>query len=124
MFSQRRNGISLRPIVEGPSYKGRTNGQVHVVDTSAILNADRLSVFVTNRSPQGPGTVHVSLSDRPIVALDDTDILTGPNAKAANSFAQPAVIRSQPFTDVHIAGGSATIELPPLSVAAMTFRLG
>jgi alpha-N-arabinofuranosidase len=124
MFSQRRDGISLRPIVEGPSYKGQTNGQVHVVDTSAILNADRLSVFVTNRSPHEPGTVHVNLADRSIVALDNADILTGPDAKAANSFAQPDVIRSQPFTAVHIADGSATIELPPLAVAAMTFRLG
>jgi alpha-N-arabinofuranosidase len=89
-----------------------------------ILNADRLSVFVTNRSPHEPSTVHVNLADRSIVALDNADILTGPDAKAANSFAQPDVIRSQPFTDVHIADGSATIELPPVSVAAMTFRLG
>jgi alpha-N-arabinofuranosidase len=81
-------------------------------------------VFVTNRSPHEPGMVHVNLADRSIAALDNADILTGPDAKAANSFAQPDVIRSQPFTAVHIAGGSATIELPPLSVAAMTFRLG
>jgi alpha-L-arabinofuranosidase len=81
-------------------------------------------VFVTNRSPREPSTVHVNLADRSIVALDSADILTGPDAKAANSFAQPDLIRSQPFTDVHIAEGSATIELPPLAVTALTFRLG
>jgi alpha-L-arabinofuranosidase len=49
-------------------------------------------------------------------------VLTGPSAKACNSFEQPDVVESAPFTDVRIADGRATTELPPLSVAALTFQ--
>ena len=124
MFSRRREGTSLRPVVTGPAYEGRTNGRVNVVDASAILDADQLHVFATNRSLDEPASVQVELADRTVAALDSAELLTGPGPKAANSFEQPDVVRSQPFEDVRIAAGRAGVELPPLSVAAMTFRLG
>ena len=123
MFSRRREGASLRPAVTGPIYEGRTNGQVHYVDTSAILDNGRLHVFATNRSLDETTTVHVELADRPLVALEDGEILSGPDAKAANSFERPAVVTSRAFSDVHVAHDGASFELPPLSVAALTFRL-
>ena len=123
MFSKRRDGVSLRPVVRGPAYEGKTNGRVHYIDTSAILNSDKLTVFATNRHLQKSATVHIRLSDCSIVTLEIAEILTGPNAKAANSFEQPDVIQSESFTDVRITDGQATAELPPLSVAAMTFCL-
>ena len=58
---------------------------------------------------------------RNIAALDSAKLLTGPGPKAANSFEQPDLIKPQPFEDVRIAAGRAEVELPPLSVAAMTF---
>jgi alpha-N-arabinofuranosidase len=123
MFSRRRDGISLQPTVQGPTYEGKTNGQAHYIDSSAILNGRQLSVFATNRSLEEPAIVHVRLADCPIAGLDSAEVLTGPSAKAANSFEQPDVICSRPFTDVRITDGRATAELPPLSVAAITFRL-
>ena len=50
MMSKRREGISLRTAVDGPSYEGKTNGVVSYVDASAIMNEDALHVFLTNRS--------------------------------------------------------------------------
>jgi alpha-N-arabinofuranosidase len=129
MFSRRREGISLWPAVDGPAYEGRTNGRVHVFDNSAILDrrAGRLHVFVTNRSVTEIGCVRVDLAGRAIVGLESGELLTGPGAKAANSFEQPDVVVSRSFVDagvdVTIAGGAATLELPPLSVAAMSFDL-
>ena len=129
MFSRRRGGVSLRPVVDGPTYEGKTNGRVHTIDSSAILNLDdsRLHVFATNRSLTEPASVRVKLADRAIIALDSGELLTGPGAKAANSFEQPRVVRSHPFADanvgVEIVEGDAFLKLPPLSAAAMTFRL-
>jgi alpha-N-arabinofuranosidase len=123
MFSQRRNGISLKPIVDGPTYESQTNGPTPYIDTSAILNGDTLHIFATNRHLSETASVQVNLVDQPITALDSAEILTGPDAKAANSFEQPDVIKPQPLTEVHIAKDKVTAELPPLSVAAMTFRL-
>jgi alpha-N-arabinofuranosidase len=126
MFSRRREGVALLPAVDGPSYEGKINGRVHYIDTSAILDDDRVHVFATNRSLDEPTDVHIQVADRAIAGLEQAELLTGPNAKAANSFEQPEVIRSRPFdakVSVEIAAGVFSVELPPLSVVAMTLRL-
>lgn len=123
MFSRRRHGVSLRPAVAGPSYESATNGRVNYVDTSAILGDGLLSIFVTNRSQDKSTIVDIACADVELKELADAELLTGPDAKAANSFDQPDVVRSRPFDDVAIASGKAQVNLPPLSLAAMTFRL-
>ena len=121
MYSRRREGVSLLPAVQGPSYESKTNGQVHFIDTSAILNQDRLSVFLSNRSLDELALVHIHLANHDLVSLESGELVTGPDAHAANSFECPDVIRSQPFTEVRVTEGRAAVELPPLSVAALTF---
>jgi len=96
---------------------------VYCIDTSAILNGNRLHVFVTNRSLDASALVNIQLADHELVTLNSGESLTGPGAKASNSFEQPNVIMAQPFQDVRIANGGAMLDLPRLSVAAMTFRL-
>jgi len=123
MFSRRREGVSLRPVVDGPTYEGRTNGRVNYIDTSAILDSDRLHVFATNRSLEEYANVYVRLIDRAIVKLAGAELLTGPHAKAANSFEQPDVVGLRAYSEVELAQGEASLKLPPLSVVAMTFGL-
>ena len=123
MFSRRREGISLKPVVQGPVYEGRVNGQVSYLDTSAILNGNLLQLFVTNRSPNEPLSLEVDLADCPISGLVEAETLTGPDPKAANSFEQPDLIRAQPFTELSVVNGRAVTSLPPLSVAALTLQL-
>jgi alpha-N-arabinofuranosidase len=127
MFSRRREGVSLRLAVEGPAYESKTHGRVGYVDSSAILDGDALHVFVTNRHLTQAAEVRVTLADGDLAALAEAELLTGPGAKAANSFEQPDVVQSRSFAEagleVKIAGGDARVELPPLAVAAMTFRL-
>ena len=124
MFSRRREGASLRPVVTGPSYTGQTNGQAHYIDTSAIVNSDRLHVFASNRHLTEAAPVRVALSDQAITAFDNGELLTGPSATAANSFEQPNIVKPIPLTGVKITNGQAQVELPPLSVVAMTLSLG
>ena len=83
-----------------------------------------MHVFLTNRSLEEAASARVILADRVIVKVDSVEVLTGPHAKAANSFEQPDVIRTRSLTDVRIIEGEATLLLPPLSVAAATLRLG
>jgi alpha-N-arabinofuranosidase len=124
MFAKRREGVALRPVVTGPTYEGKTYGRVNYVDASAIVNGDTLHVFATNRSVNEVAALRVKVADRPIVALENAELLTGADPKAANTFEQPNVIRSQSFTNTQIVSGEARLELPPLSVVAMTVRLG
>jgi alpha-N-arabinofuranosidase len=125
MFAKRRGGVSLCPAVSGPAYEGKTNGVVHFIDASAVLDAEgkRLHVFATNRSPDEQAEVRVQLAGAGIASLQDAEILTGPGAKAANTYEDQGVVRSAAFGEVAIANGVATASLPPLSLAAMTFRL-
>jgi alpha-L-arabinofuranosidase len=107
----------------GPAYSGKTNGRVPYIDASAILDGDRLHVFATNRSLDESAQVRVHVADREIVALESAESLTGPDAKAANSFERPDVIKAEPFEDVRLVGGLAVLQLPRLCVTALTFRL-
>jgi alpha-N-arabinofuranosidase len=124
MFTKRREGISLTPVVDGPTYEGKTNGEVHYIDTSAILGDGVLHVFVTNRNLNEPAPAYINLADRPIAGVSSAEILAGTDPKAANSFEQPDVVRSHPFTNIHITDKQVITELPPLSVTALTLRLG
>ncbi|MEW5717162.1 MAG: alpha-N-arabinofuranosidase [Chloroflexota bacterium] len=123
MFSRRREGISLQPIVAGPAYEGKTNGRVNYIDASAILDGDRLHVFATNRHLDESARVQIQIADRKIAALENGESLTGPNAQAANTFEQPDIVKPQPFSDAQIGDGCVEVKLAPLSVTALTFRL-
>ena len=124
MFSSRRTGVSLRLAVDGPTYEAAKHGVVNVIDASAILDGRRLKVFLTNRSLDESAEVRLALADAAIASLVDGELLTGPAADAANSFEKSDVVKPVELSEVRIAGGSAVIGLPPLSVAAMTFELG
>jgi alpha-N-arabinofuranosidase len=123
MFSRRRNGISLRPSVHGPEYTGKKNGAAPFIDTSAILDGDRLHVFAVNRSLTEVAPVEICLADRSIVSLVDGELLTGPDAKSANSFEQPDLVKFTAWDCVDIQHGRASLELPPLSLVAFTLQL-
>ncbi|HQE91519.1 MAG TPA: alpha-N-arabinofuranosidase [Anaerolineae bacterium] len=123
MFSRRREGVALQAAVDGPKYVGATHGEVTYVDSSAILNEDRLHVFLTNRSLDEPAHVHVRLADRAITAVESAEILRGPDAKAVNTYEQPHTVIAHPFNGATIIDHGVNVELPPLSVVALTFRL-
>ena len=123
MFSKRRNGIALAPVVEGPEYEGKTNGRVTFADASAILDGRRLQVFVTNRSPDQSMELTVNLADLGIASVESAELLTGPDPKAANSYENPEVIRAQTFGGIAIKDGRTRCELPPLSLLAATLSV-
>jgi alpha-N-arabinofuranosidase len=123
MFSKRRKGIALRTAVRGPGYQGSRHGGVHYLDCSAILDGRRLSVFATNRSQDEEMDLTVEVADRSIALPESAELLTGTDAKAANSFDAPDVIRREDFQSIEIRGGRAHASLPPLSLLAATLEL-
>ena len=123
MFSKRRNGVALRFTLDGPSYEGAANGPVHYIDASAILDESKLHVFLTNRSVEETAEVCVALADASSVSCESADILSGLDAKAANSLDDREIVIAKPFEAINIEGGQALCELPPLSFAAITLNL-
>jgi alpha-N-arabinofuranosidase len=123
MFAKRGRGIALRAAVEGPRYRSNSYGEVHEIDCSAILDGKQLHVFATNRNVDETASLRVVVADRGIVRAVQAEVLSGPGAKAANSFEDPGVIRSALLGGVSIESGVARWTLPPLSFAAVTFEL-
>ena len=123
MFSKRRTGVALQLVVDGPGYASASNGQVAFVDASAILDGSTLHLFLTNRSVAAAADVTLAPADVSIVACRSAEVLTGPDAKAANSFQRDDVVKPAPF-QVDTRAGRAHCQLPPLSFAALTLQCG
>jgi len=123
MMAQRGAGVALQTIVDGPRYEGATNGDVPVIDASAILNGDTLHIFVANRSLSESAEVLVAPADRTIVGVGAAELLAGPGPKVANSFDQPDLVVSSPFTGTRLVDEGALMTLPPLSFVALSLQL-
>jgi len=126
MYSRRRNGTSLRIAIDGPTYDTKSYGRATYIDASAILDANRLSIFAVNRSLEDSADVEVNLADARLSRLLSGEILSGPDPKAANSFQSPRQVMSRPFQEICPSagsGGTPVLRLPPLSVVAATFEL-
>ncbi|MGD0610335.1 MAG: alpha-L-arabinofuranosidase C-terminal domain-containing protein [Anaerolineales bacterium] len=121
IYAYRREGVALQPVVKGPGYASRSYGYVNTVDTSAILGKGVLHVFLVNRSLSEVAPVTIDFTGRQLEKVESAEVVSGPDAKAQNTFAQPHCIHSRPFRAVQVQDGKATVQLPALSVVALTF---
>jgi alpha-N-arabinofuranosidase len=125
MYASRRDGVALQPVVKGPGYTSRSYGPVNNVDTSAILSEEgRLHVFLVNRSLDEAAPVTIDFSGGGLEQAESGELVTEAHAGACNSYEQPCNVRRRPFQAVQVRDGTACVELPPLSVVALTFRTG
>jgi len=124
MISKRRHGIALRGSVVGPTYTSQEYGETQTIDTSAILDRNRLHVFATNRSLNEDAPVIVDLVDASIDSVIDAEILTGDDPKMANSFEEPEHVKAKDYEDMELKDGKALFKLPPLSFVAVTLKIG
>ncbi len=123
MMSKRREGVALQVSLESESYESKSNGHVTYADTSAILDGKRLHVFVTNRHLDETLRFTVNPADFSIQSVESAEVLTGPGPKASNSYEEPEVVKSIPFTGATVKGGMLNCELPPLSFLAVTVAI-
>jgi alpha-L-arabinofuranosidase len=123
LYANRRDGVALQPAVLGPGYESKSYGYVNHIDTSAVLGEGVLHVFLSNRSQNETAPVEVSLGGKRLTACQSAEIVSGPNAKALNTYEQPGVVTSQAFKAVELKDGQATVQLPPLSVVGLTFTV-
>jgi len=65
----------------------------------------------------------VKPADAAIKAIESAEILTGPNAKSENSYEQPNVVTAKTFDGAVVIDGKLSLNLPPLSFAALTVNV-
>jgi len=122
MFAERRSGVSLRCAVEGPAYEGATNGCVHTIDSSAILDGDRLHVFLTNRSVNESAEVEIKLAGGRCAPVKAPSCSPA-RMPSGQYLRRRSIVKAQPFKEIRVADGQAVCQLPPLSFAAITLKL-
>jgi alpha-L-arabinofuranosidase len=79
-----------------------------------------LHVFAVNRNVDEAAAVVIDVPGHTFAGSVAAQLVTGPGAKASNSFAHQDVVVPVAFHDVLIEGGSARFELPPLAFAAIS----
>ncbi len=123
MIAHRREGTALQIRISGPGYFSETYGQVEHVDASAIVNGNRLNVFLINRNMEGENSVKIQF-DGLISGVESAEILTASHADSRNTLTNPGEIRNRPFKSVSVNNGGAELLLPPLSFTTVTFEIG
>ena len=104
-----RGGRPCRPPWTVRAMSGKTNGQVNVIDTSAILGDGALHVFAVNRSLDEAAPLSIELVDGEITALESAEVLYGTDPKAVNTFEQPDLVQPQSLEGVRVAEGRAEV---------------
>ena len=123
MFSCRRNGVAIQPVVIGPAYESPSYGQVNYIDTSAILGDGVLHTFLVNRNLREEAEVEIDHVGGKIETILSAEMVYGSNPKDRNTYENPHNIINQPLQTGMVRDGKAIIHLPPLSIAAVTFRV-
>ncbi len=121
LYAQRREGVALQAVIHGPGYESKNYGYVHTIDASAILGKGVLHTFLINRSIDATATVEISNTGIPLKSVRSAELVTGPSAKACNSFDKPTTICSRNYDAIMLRDGNATFQMPPLSMAAISF---
>ncbi len=122
IYSQRREGLALQPVIQGPGYESSNYGFVHTLDTSAIFGDGVLHTFLVNRSEDESAIVEIIPGGFPLRSVQSAELVNGSSSKARNTFDNPGLIKNRPFTNIILNDGNATVLLPPLSIAAISFR--
>lgn len=122
MYASRRDGVSLQPVVQGPGYESPNYGDVTYLDASAILGDGVLHCFLVNRSLEESTQVDIQHPGGQISGVASAEIVNGLHPGTCNTFDRPDLITSHAFRAVSIQDGAAYVELPPLSVVALTFQ--
>ena len=123
MFSRRREGVAIQPVVLGPAYDSPSYGRVNYIDTSAILGDGILHAFLINRNLSEAAEIEIDHAAGKIQSILSAEVVSGSTPKDRNTYDNPYKIISQPMQAGIVRDGKAIIHLTPLSVAAVTFKV-
>jgi alpha-L-arabinofuranosidase len=109
-------GDVLNPVVESPTYEVHTLGQVPYLDVAATRDASgKVCMLVLNRDLDKSHQLEVNWqAGAPSRALA-SQVLTGPDLKAANTFDQPKKVVPADAAPPRFQGSRMTVELPAKS---------
>lgn len=118
-------GAALQLLVESPEYEVPGMGHLPYVDVAATYNAEAkaLSVFVLNRDLSKAREVEFLWEDNAPSHVVDSQILTGDDLKAFNSFEGPQHVAPRSFEKPATTGMRTRLEVLPRSYSMIQWSL-
>jgi len=117
MFKVHQGGTTVPVVLESDDYTFETTSIPAV--SGSVTTSDATYVSLVNTDPNRSATVTVGLMG---VTFAEGRVLVGDSITAHNTFDAPDHVSPQPFTAVAETDGGYVVELPPASVAILTFR--
>lgn len=126
LVSNLARGDALDVLVKAPELETRQYGAVPVLDVSASYDNEiqQGAIFLVNRGQTETVATDLVWQNGKTIQAGKAWQLAGSDPKETNSWDEPNRLVANPLSTPTVIDGQATIQLPPLSVTAITFRLG
>jgi alpha-L-arabinofuranosidase len=124
LSSRLARGEALELKLDGPTHSTAQYGEVALLDGVATHDRDTgaTAVFVVNRDERSPASIEVDVRTFGEVAIDRAWTLSDKDVHATNSLRQQDRVGLEENPTAELRGGTVTLELPPVSWTALTFR--
>jgi alpha-N-arabinofuranosidase len=119
--SRLAGSTALTPRIVSDTYESSVYGTVKVVDAAVTSDDLGTSVFLVNRVVDSATTVTIDISALGAVSIVEAVALYDDDIHAANTLAEPERVALRPIS-ASIMDGTLTIELPPVSWAALRLQ--
>jgi len=119
--SRLAGATALTTRIESDTYESSVHGTVNLVDSAVTSDASGTSVFLVNRDVSEASTVTIDISALGAVSVVEAVALYDDDIHAANTLADPSRVSLREIEST-ITDGTLTIELPPVSWAALRLQ--
>jgi len=114
-------GDVLDLAVESPTYEVKGKGQIPYLDVAATMDGKTVSLFILNRDLIKPHDVEIIWREASPERVLFSQVLTGADLKACNSFEDPKKVVPQPFEPPK-SGTKTVIQVPARSYTVIQFQ--
>jgi alpha-N-arabinofuranosidase len=114
-------GESLDLAVESPTYEVKGKGQIPYFDVAATMDGKTFSLFILNRDLDKQRELEIVWRDTPPQRATFSQVLTGNDLKAFNSFEDPKKVAPRPLESPKI-GAKTLIQIPARSYAVIQLQ--
>jgi alpha-N-arabinofuranosidase len=126
LVSNLARGEALNVLVKAPLVETKQYDAVPTLDVSASydIKNQQGTIFLVNRSLTEPVVTDLVWQDKKAVQIDNAWQLAGSDPKEINSWEEPNRLVANPISSPTVKDNQSSMQLPPLSFTAITFRLG
>jgi alpha-N-arabinofuranosidase len=125
LVSNHARGEALDALVKAPKVETKQYGAVPALDVSASYDEEtqKGAVFAVNRNQTEALATDLVWQNGETIQIDEAWQLAGSDPKGTNTWDEPNRLVANGISAPTVEDGQATVQLPPLSFTAITFRL-